>query len=184
MNHKFIYDNKLYPFDEFLFNEGVFVVWKLREETFKASTPTWHTNMLWGNNDDREFLNLLNFEESVEHYFGVFEGRGKVDYAIIGAEGQILKTNFDARTDIDAYGVIRITAKSKPKFNFFVLPAESISKNGRVFYLNGKNLKELSKATDEAILKKIIKKPKNYKWGKGLKTEFVESNGPSQPASS
>ena len=137
MNHYYISENKLYPFNEDYLIEGVFVLWKLRNKTTKAASPTWHANMLWNNSDSREFLNNLTFDESVEHYFGVFEGTGKVDYVITDSTGKILMSNFDAEAHTDAYGVTKITAESKPEFRHFVMAAQSASKNGKVFYING-----------------------------------------------
>ena len=174
MNYNYINENYLYPFYESLFREGIFVLWKLKKEEIRAAKPTWHANMLWDYKENKEFFNRLCFEGSVTNYFGLYEGTGDVDYVAISRDGEILKTNFDAVVTTDSHGVMKITAKSKPDLRHFVLPADSSSKNGRVFFINGENLKELNKSADRVVLNKIIKKPKNYKKGKGIITEFSD----------
>ena len=174
MNHLYINENHIYPFSESLFNEGVFVLWKLKNETVRASKPTWHTKMLWNYKEDKEFFNELRFNGAVKHYFGVFEGIGDVDYVAINESGEILLTNFDAIVSTDTHGVMKITAESKPELRHYVLPAESITKNGKVFFINGANVKELKRSADRAMLGNIVKKPKNYKRNKGLITDFTD----------
>ncbi len=173
MNYEYVKQNDLLPFGEGFLYEGIFVFWKLKNETKKSSKPTWHSRMIWDSDDDRVFLSDLTFNDSVNSYFGVYEGVGEVFYVIIDSSGEILITNFDAVSTTDSFGVTKVTSAEEPDLCRYVVPAQLINKNGRVMYLSGEDIAGLNREIKNALQKKFIRTPKNYNKNRGMKTEFL-----------
>jgi hypothetical protein len=174
MNHAYINENNLLPFNDAFLYEGVFVLWKLKQETSRASKTTWHAQMTFNTMEDREFLNTLHFIGEVEHYFGSYEGKGPVDYVILGADGQILKTNFNAQVICDENGFTHITSSEHVELDYLVIPFESVSK--RYIYCSGKDFNELNKSVRRAVERKWMKRPKFFRKDEGLTIRPVQKD--------
>ena len=162
MNHEYLNNNNWLPFNEGYLFEGVFVLWKLKNKTTQSS-PTWHKDMVFDSTDNREFINQLFIEETINEYFGVYEGRGPVNYAVIDKSGNILCGNFETNITKQENGVLTITSPSHPELNCLVLPIDEIHKKGQTIFCNGENLDDLITHIKKALYYKLIKKPKALK---------------------
>ena len=174
MNHAYVNNNHLLPINEECLYEGVIVFWKLKKRDFRASKPTWHSRVVWNESDSIELLNELWFNGAVENYFGIYEGRGPVDFVIMNKSGEIIRSNFDAQITEVEENIFSVKSKTDATLKHYVIPFETIWKNGRFTYCVGKDTKELNREIRKFVERKWIKKPKGYKKDVGLVNLCVE----------
>ena len=172
VDYKFLDKKEYFPFDKSKLNESVFVMFKLKQRQAGYNAPEWHKTQLFNTEEDREFINKLAWENSVDKYMGHIDGYGEVDYIIIDSNGKILLKNFEAEAIQDENKFIHITSNAL-KLNHLVKSFEAKKNPNMYYFLDGKDFKELKSRVRKAVENNYISTPKNFNHKKGLTKEPI-----------
>ena len=172
VNYEQLENSEYFPFDKSKLDESVFVMFKLKQRQPGYPAPEWHKTQLFNTVEDREFVNRLAWENSVEKYIGHIDGFGEVNYVIIDSNGHILLKNFDAESTLDNNKFIHITSDSL-KLNHLVKSFKAKKNPNVYFFLNGKDFKELNSNIIKAVYNNYIPIPKNFHHKKGFTKEPI-----------